>query len=456
MISNQQHPASFRDPAGFVFSHNGNIYRQVNQLYANQYELLKSSGLYDLLVKEQQLIAHTELNENITGTPGWYKTLLPQQLPFVSWPWEWSFSQWKDAALLTLDLVKQSVAHGMIIKDATPFNIQFVNGTPVFIDTLSFSVYDSASPWIAYRQFIECFLGPLLLARYVAPGMLAMFQLYPDGVPVRQIAKLLPLRARFNGTVFLHIILPGLLSGDQPGAGKKPAPFTQQKLLHIISNLHGFIGSLRLPPVVTQWNNYYESTILSGAYAEEKMAIVKQWLQQSGAATVLDAGTNTGLFALAAAAAGKYTIAVDADGDCIDTLYTTCRHQHIQNLLPLRLDITNPSPAIGWDNKERADFFSRVQVDCVMALALVHHLAIGKNIPLEHLAACFYRFAPSLIIEFVPKADPRVQLLLSNREDIFTTYTETGFLQAFGERFTVEQRIAIKGTERVLFLMKRK
>ena len=427
MINYKKHPASFRDPAGFIFEHEGKFYRQINTSYADNYALFINSGLYTQLVKKQQLLPHTEINKNFTGTPYWHTTLLPRQLDFVSYPYEWCFSQWKAAALLMLDLVKTSIQHGMILKDATPFNIQFVDGAPVLIDSLSFEKYNAAKPWVAYRQFVECFIAPLLLAKYHTAAMLKIFQIYPDGIPLRLLSSLLPLKSVFSANVFLHVRLSGMLKPPNGNTPKKQAPFTQQKLVNIVSNLDSFVRSIALSSTVTQWNNYYGETILSREYAEAKMKIVAGWLTGTPGQTVLDIGTNTGLFAKAAAAAGKFTLAIDADADCIDRLYNECRQQKISNLVPLCIDMVYPSPGIGWDNAERSAFSTRAKADITMALALVHHLVIGKNVSFAQVAASFSGFSPWLIIEFVPKNDPKVQLLLQEREDIFNQYNEVFF-----------------------------
>ncbi len=449
----QHHPASYRDPSGFIFKHEGKFYRQVNKYYAEDYELFTKSGLYSLLAGSKKILSHTELNSNFTGSEAWYKTLLPEQLQFISYPYEWCFLQWKDAALLTLDVLQTSIKYGMILKDATPFNVQFSNGKPVFIDTLSFEKYDESKPWIAYRQFIECFIGPLLLAKYNSPELLKMSQLYPDGIPLKIISKLLPAKTLFNANIFLHIKLPGFLN-TQPGksAGKEPA-FTKQKLVNIISNLQSFVQSLSLSSTITKWNNYYNETILSQEYAKAKLAIIETWLKDLPGNTVLDLGTNTGMFAEAAAAAGKAVIAADGDTACIDQLYNVIKTKKQTTILPLCIDVTNPSAAIGWANAERASFTERAKTDILMALALVHHLAIGKNISFEQIANMFAQIAPTLIIEFVPKEDDKVQLLLQNRKDIFNNYTEQGFLAAMQQKFTVVRKEIVPGTGRVLFLM---
>ena len=454
MTDLKTHPASFRDPAGFVFEHEKKFYRQVNQCYADQYETFKQSGLYDQLVNEKKLLAHVELEKKLILSDGGYKTLLPEQLGFISYPYEWCFEQWKDAALLTLELVRKSMERGMILKDASPFNIQFIENKPVFIDTLSFEKYDETKPWIAYRQFTECFLAPLLLAKYHSPELLNIFSLYPQGIPLQLVAKLLPGKSIFNANVFLHINLPGRVAKNYAKSSKENIRFTKKKLSSIISNLESFVKSVHLTPALTTWNNYYEETVLSNVYVEEKIKIVGQWLKETPGNSVLDIGTNTGLFAEAAAAAGKFTIAIDGDVTCIDRLYIACRQKGIRNLIPLCVDITNPSPAIGWDNAERTSFLSRANADITMALAVIHHLAIGKNIGFEQIAATFSKLSRYLIIEFIPKSDPKVMLLLQEREDVFIHYNEAYFVEVFSQRFDVLSRLVIHGTERIIFLMK--
>ena len=454
MTDLKPHPASFRDPAGFVFEYEKKFYRQVNQCYADHYESFKKSGLYDQLVKEKKLLPHIELEKNLTPSDECYKTLLPDQLGFISYPYEWCFEQWKDAALLTLELVRKSMERGMILKDASPFNIQFAGNKPVFIDTLSFEKYDETKPWIAYRQFTECFIAPLLLAKYHSPELLNIFSLYPQGIPLQLVAKLLPAKSVFNVNVFLHINLPGKVAANSRKSSKENIRFTKRKLYNIIANLESFVQSVHVTSAVTIWNNYYEETVLSNVYVEEKMKIVGQWLKETPGNSVLDIGTNTGLFAEAAAAAGKFTIAIDGDVSCIDRLYISCRKKEIKNLIPLCVDITNPSPALGWDNAERTSFLSRANADITLALAVIHHLAIGKNIGFEQMAETFSKLSRYLIIEFIPKTDPKVILLLQEREDIFGQYSVTAFLKVFQKQFDVLNKIVVPGTGRIIFLMK--
>jgi hypothetical protein len=452
----KQHPASFRDPAGFVFEYENQFYRQVNKIYASDYQLLMQSGLYDRLTREKKLLAHKELDERLTENEEWYKTLLPEQLSFVSYPYEWGFNQWKDAALLTLHILNIAMKHGLILKDATPFNIQFVNGSPVLIDTLSFEKYDATKPWIAYRQFIECFIAPLLLGRYCSTELPRLFRLYPEGIPLKLLTKLLPFKSRFNINVQLHIFFPSHIKAGRETEAKSTSSFSREKLQRIVDNLLTFVQSIKLPPASGKWDNYYDETILSPEYLEEKKRIVEEWTKPLPVKTVLDLGTNTGLFAQMFSGQGKSIIAIDSDIDCIDRLYLTCKQNKTTNILPLYIDLSNPTPAIGWDNEERSAFLVRAKAELCVALAIVHHLAISRNLSFIQIARTFGKMAPWLIIEFVPKTDPKVILLLQNRTDIFESYDELSFISGFENIFTVEKKQVLTNSGRILFLMKRK
>ena len=450
------HPASFRDPSGFVFEFEGKFYRQVNQCYADNYQLLHTSGLFSSLTKSGRLITHEELTANIHQSGKGYLTLLPEQLTCISYPYEWCFDQLKDAALLTLDILKVSIDHGMILKDATPFNIQFRGTKLVFIDTLSFEKYDDTKPWVAYRQFIECFALPLLLASYRSPELIRMLQLYPDGIPLHIASRLLPFRSKFNFNVLLHVFLAAKLNTRQSNNTVNRQNFSKQKLNNIINSLYTLISRLELKRTKSVWNNYYTDTVLGNEYVDQKKCIISDWLQFVHGNSVLDIGTNTGLFALEACSKFSMVTAIDSDSLCVNDLYRKAKNAGNNNLLPLCVDITMPSPAIGWNNKERSDFFSRYRADVVYALALIHHLAISKNIPLPSIAAKFSQICRFLIIEFVPKDDPKVVLMLASREDIFEAYSETSFEEAFSEFFEIKRKTIVGSTDRVLYLMNKR
>jgi len=453
MADPTRHPASYKDPSGFIFQASGKFYRQVNKIYAAHYDLLISSGLSSLLQQKKLLLAHKEVKENMLHSGDWYLTLLPEQIPFTSYPYEWCFEQMKDAALMTLEIVKVSVDKGMILKDASPYNVQFLNGRPVFIDTLSFEKYDPSLPWIAYRQFCESFLFPLLLSHYHKTSIQPFLNSYPNGIPVNVTAKLLPWKSRLNPGVSLHVFLQNKLSKKSKNAGQANS-FSKNKLLNLISHLEGIIRDLDNTDK-TEWSNYYAGSISGGEYLGKKEEIVNNLLQKVDGRKILDLGANEGFFSHLAAAKNFDVVAVDKDDQCINALYKKIKGKNITNILPLCIDLMNPSPASGFAHNERASFGARIHTDAVMALALIHHLAIGHNLPLSRIAEYLFALSHQLIIEFVPKEDEKVQLLLQNKKDIYPQYTREHFENIFRERFTITEKAQVPDNDRIIYLMKR-
>jgi hypothetical protein len=451
----QTHPASYRDTSGFVFKHNGKMYRYVHTRYQAHYAQLMSSGLYDELVKKNQLIAHQEITEvtSFGFTDG--KVLLPQQIPFISYPYEWSFDMWKDAALLTLQIASASLKKEMILKDATPFNIQFYNGKPVFIDTLSFENHETGKPWIAYHQFCGCFLAPLLLMHYCHPDTGKLFTVYPNGIPMQVLVSLLPKRSKWNVNIFLHVHLQAKFSGRQKQKTGKENNFSRQKLELLLKGLQSFVQKLSLKKIKTVWDDYYTGTILGDDYLNAKTILVKSFISSIDFKNVIDLGANDGHFSLLFSD-DKNVIATDADANCINDLYLKIKKENKGNILPLINNITTPSPAIGWANNEREPLTARLKADLVLALALVHHLAIANNIPLALIATWLQPMAEYIIIEFVPKSDEKVKQLLQHRTDIFDDYNLENFRSIFAASFQIIKEEKPGNTNRVLFLMKRK
>jgi SAM-dependent methyltransferase len=452
MSMNQPLPSSYRDPSGFVFRENGRIRRQINSIYAADYELLKSSGLYKSLTEKKLLVMHEEIAHSENGD-GVYKIIQPTEVRSVSYPYEWSFSQLKDAALLTLRIQREAMAHGMSLKDATPFNVMFDASRPIFVDTASFERYNWNRPWVAYHQFCTCFLAPLLLASYQGPEMIKLLQLYPEGIPIDLAARLLPGRSRFSPLALLNIHLQNSVSSRSNGEQGKP--FTAQKFERIIDHLHGGINSLQLNKKVSTWSHYYEETILSEQYLKIKEELVAAMIERIPCTTVLDLGCNTGQFSILMAKKGKRVIATDFDPLCIERLYLYNKEKQYDISLAVT-DLMNPTPAIGFDNKERVSFTARARSELILALALIHHLCIVFNLPFNKLAEFMASLGKYLLIEFVPKDDEKVQQLLRNREDIFTHYDVEGFRNIFCEHFEILAEKAVPGSNRKLFLMMKK
>lgn len=454
MLTHLQHPSSFRDPSGFIFRADGRVYRQVNKHYAATYDRFMQSGLYEKLTASNRVVRHEALSDNITGSNDWYKTLLPEQLQFISYPYEWCFDQLKDAALLVLDILKESIAYGFILKDATPFNVQFHKGKPVWIDTLSFEPYDPSKPWVAYRQFCECFLFPLYLGRYLKTDIHKTLSTYLEGIPASLTARLLPMRSGLSLGVWLHVYLQGAVKGEhKPAQGQ--AAFSKKKLLNLVMHLESIIGGFRGRRTGTTWSDYYDATILSHRYLTEKEKIFREMLQGVQFSTALDAGTNDGHFAKILAENGAEVIAIDNDSASINRLYAHIKKENAGNILPLQVDVTQPSPALGFRNRERDAFFDRVHAELVSALALIHHLVVSKNIPLDALADFFAEITSKyLLIEFVPPGDPKVVEISKSRTAMHAYDVET-FESSFGRQFNILRKEKVPGTERVLYLMER-
>ncbi|HDR00266.1 MAG TPA: class I SAM-dependent methyltransferase [candidate division WOR-3 bacterium] len=448
-------PASFRDPSGFVFFRDGAVHRQVNHRYRAEYDRLMSSGLYAVLVKDRLLIPHEEADGPPADPKTCYKLLRPEPVTTISYPYEWCFSQLKDAALATLAVQERALEFGMSLKDASAYNIQFHRGRPIFIDTLSFEACPEGRPWVAYRQYCQHFLAPLALMakRDIRLGRLAA--LYIDGVPLDLAAALLPGRTRWSFALGTHIHLHARSQRKHADRGRKVEPrrFSRNALIGILRSLAGGTRGLNWRPGGTEWAEYYDATNYSGEAFEHKRALVERLIAAAEPRTAWDLGANTGVFSRLASGRGIPTVAFDIDPAAVEKNYRDCRAAGEENLLPLVLDLTNPSPGLGWANEERASLAERGPVDLVLALALIHHLAISNNLPLDKVAHRFARLGRRLIIEFVPKTDSQVRRLLATREDIFPGYTRAGFEAAFGLHYTVDQALPIAGTERTLYLM---
>ena len=466
MISDGTITASFRDPSGFMFVSGGELYRQVNVSYRECFDLLAASGLYDALTSAGLLVSHEETSVPPPIPEAAYKVVKPERVPFVSYPYEWCFSELKDAALATLEIQRNALDHGMTLKDASAYNIQFRDGKPVLIDTLSFDVYREGDPWVAYRQFCQHFLAPLALMSKCDVRLSQLSRAFIDGVPLDMARRLLPWRSRLQLGLLMHIHMHAKSqlshANDARADGDEipTRPATRKLGLHalrgIIESLRATVSKLEWRPAGTEWGDYYDDTNYSTEAMESKRQTVSQFLVREKPRCVWDLGANTGVFSRIASEQGALTISLDADPAAVEKNYRECVARKRANLLPLVIDLTNPSPSIGWDNNERESLFERGPADLALALALIHHIAIGNNVPLRKLAAFFARIARGLVIEFVPKSDSQVRRLLASREDIFADYSRESFEREFSVHFSIEESRGVQGSERTLYLMRRR
>jgi len=449
------HPGSFRDPSGFLFRRDGVLYRQVNAVYREHYDELMAGGLYKELTDAGLMVRHEEIDIPPVDPSTAYRIIRPEPVPFISYPYEWCFGELKDAALATLRIQRLALERGLILKDASAYNIQFAGGRPVLIDTLSFEKL-RMKPWVAYRQFCQHFLAPLLLMARRDHRLGQLSRIFLDGVPLDLASLLLPRSTRWRPGIAMHIHLHA--ASQKRYASKAVA--VQERTVSLVS-LKGLADSLdrlvrktKFRLTRTEWGNYYAQTNYSDEAFEDKKRIVAEFLDLARPRTVWDLGANTGVFSRLAGERGIPTVAFDIDPVAVEINYRETVGAKETRILPLVLDLANPSPAIGWANEERASWLARGPVDVVLALALIHHLAISNNLPFAMIARTLARVSGRLIIEFVPKSDSQVRRLLQTREDVFPGYAREAFETEFGRHFVIERSEPVKGTERTLYLMK--
>ena len=449
--------SSFRDRSGFLFYYENEIYRIINFSYKKQYEKFMNSELYQKLEEKNLIISHSEI-ENLDIDCDYYKIIKPEKIPFISYPYEWSFSQLKDAALLTLRIQKAAMKYGMTLKDGSAFNIQFHNGHPIFIDTLSFEIYEEGQIWKPYKQFCQHFLAPLALISKKDVRLNLLSKTFIDGIPIDLAAKLLPKTTfgNFGLMAHIHAHAKSQKHYEDKDAKIKQKTLSKRSFEGLIESLKSSIEKMTWNVDNTEWGDYYSDTNYTEKSFEEKKQFISLTIDQVKPKLVWDMGANTGVFSRLASTKGINTISYDIDPLAVEKNYLLSSQNSEQNILPLILDLTNPSSGIGWNHNERMSIIQRGPADMVFALALVHHLAISNNVPLNKLAEFFSQISKFLIIEFVPKSDSQVKRLLLTRDDIFENYDEKNFEIEFSKFFKIINSKKILDSERTIYIMENK
>jgi hypothetical protein len=450
-------PSSFRDPSGFLFEQNNELFRQINSSYKNQYDKLMNSGLYDSLVEKHFLISHDEIELDSPEPNLCYKIIKPKKINFISYPYEWSFSQLKDSALCTLEIQKIALEFGMTLKDGTSYNIQFLDGKPILIDSLSFEIYEDGDIWRPYQQFCQHFLAPLSLMANQDIRFNQLLSIFLNGLPLDLTSKLLPFSTKTSFGLMSHIHLhaKSQKKHESDKEFKKPQ-MKKLSLIGLIDNLHSTIKKLSWKPKDTEWANYYSDTNYSDAAFIQKKEILSSFIDKYKPHEVWDLGSNDGTFSRIASDKKIPTISFDIDPAAIEQNYLKLKEMKETLILPLVLDLTNPSHGIGWENKERKSFISRGPTDAVFALALIHHLAISNNLPFNKIGSFFSKLCNTLVIEFVPKSDSQIQRLLTTRIDVYDNYSQVNFENDFSKYFELIDIFSIVDSERIIYIMKNK
>lgn len=457
MTDNSKDPSSFRDPSGYVFRKNGQIFRIVNKSYKNDFDFFNSSGLYKELVKKELLVSHQVLSNNpLKLNREVYKVIKPEIIPYITYPYEWSADMLLSAALLTLDIQKEALKFGMILKDASAFNIQFNGVKPVFIDTLSFSRRSVGKPWIAYRQFCRHFLSPLAIMKFRDIRLGKMLSLFLDGIELSTAVKLLPLKTYLNFHLFIHIFLHNL-SQDRLDKGQKVNKNPKYKLTdlnRLIDSLYIAVKSCRQKSKKSYWSGYYHENNYTKKASDSKIEIITLLLRKLRPLCLIDFGSNTGKFSRISAKYSKNVISLDNDPQAVNENYNLSIMEKKENIITLNIDITNPSPALGWLGQERKSFLNRFNSDAALALALIHHLYFSHNLNFDRVAGFFNKITRNLLIEFIPLEDNQVQSLIKSRLEDFSYYNEYNFIKDFTKYFQINGRFKLTDSGRVIFLMK--
>jgi ribosomal protein L11 methylase PrmA len=452
-----RNPGSFRDPSGYVFSSDDRIFRAVSDGAYRNFLLLKSSGAYDDLRNREWIVASNEADMPRSGQDG-RRILEHPKLPFVSYPYEWPFSLLKRAALLQLNIHLRALDFGFTLSDASAYNVQFYGVRPVFIDTLSFVPYQEGDYWDGQRQFVEQFLNPLLLSSLFGIAPNAWYRGALEGLPTAELIRLIgPFRRWFTPNMLANITLPDFLqrkarrTPDVPRGRPRPLPKTA--LLFMLRRLHGWISRLQPKNVgPTQWQGYEaHNDSYRGDEEEQKREFIAQFSNVVAPSCAWDIGCNTGKYSETLLRnAAKSVVGFDFDLNALEGAVARASDGRLQ-FLPLFCDAANPSPEQGWAGIERFGLRSRINADAIIALAIVHHLAIAKNIPLPSVLDWLVGLASRGIVEFVPKSDPMIQRMLRSRKDIFTEYDKDHFEQALRHRGRITRVLELTPGGRTLY-----
>jgi len=459
---------SYKDSAARVVLQEGVFYRYIFNEYKKEYDALMQSGLYQALIAKGYLIPHSELKyEGNDATV--YKQLLPEQIHFQSYPFCWSYSQWRKAIITYLEINKIALQYGMILKDATPFNFYFKEGGSVLLDTSSFIFFKEGAPWLAYKQFCSEFLSPLALMHYNGQIWSGMVKANLKGLPLNFVSKQLPLKSWFNLTCLFHIHIHaryantgGSVEDENKSKSKVKKGFTKVKLLSlndmILSTAKNWKQAYNID---RHWQGYYKNDIESPIYLNEKEEIIKKWLKELKPKTVIDLGANTGRFSFLAAKEVEQVIALESDYNCVDAIESAIDKAALKNMTVLQMDLAETTPNFGVLEKEYSSIFKRlsnihISPSLIMALAIVHHLHISNFLSFAQIAELLAKFnSKYLIVEFVPIQDSKVQLLIKNKQKDFSNYTQENFITPLLEYFKLMEIKKIEGSKRELLLLEK-
>jgi SAM-dependent methyltransferase len=456
----QNDPGSFRDRNGRVYCSDKDVIRGLSAYALEQWNILSQKPFFQEYLRKGAFVA-TE-SADVAGLPadftkGWAGFLRHERIPFISYPFEWSFSMLKDAALLHLELLDAALQEGMTTKDGSAYNIQWRGVQPVFIDIPSFEATRPGEPWAGYRQFCQLFLFPLMLSSFRNHPVQLWLRGRIEGIEPEECWNAMSIRDLFRKGVFSHVYLHTKLqnmtahNSHDMNAGLKNAGFHQQLVRINVNKLRRIIKRLQPKQTKSNWSNYATDCSYSEQDREAKERFVGDVVSQRRRRMVWDLGCNTGTFSKIAAKNSDYVVAMDSDRISVERLYLDVQTNGPGNILPLVNNIVDPSPGLGWRLSERRTLHERGRPDLILCLALVHHLVIGSNVPLRELIEWLAHLGSDLVIEFAGRDDPMVQKLLRNKTESYDDYEIAYFEQCLSGFFEIVQKHPLTSGSRTLY-----
>jgi SAM-dependent methyltransferase len=448
---------SFRDRHAAIFYADGQVLRGLGPAAKADWDRLVRSRFFGRAL-EAGTIVRTEVVDGPVDAGEWAAVLRHERVPFVSYPYEWTFGMLQDAALLHLALLAEALDDGFVLKDGSAYNVQWRGARPVFIDVPSFTTAAAGDDlWPGYRQFCQMFLFPLMLQAYRDVPFQPWLRGSLEGIDAVHAAHLLRGRDLLRRGVLRHVWLHARLQDRAAGSDRRLRDELRQAgagasiVRATARSLERAVHAARWRPRASAWTSYASDNSYDEAMREQKLAFVRRVLEARSRALVWDLGCNTGQFARLAARDARYVVAMDGDQASVEVLYRALKVEGVGRILPLLVDLADPSPNRGWRGRERLGLLERGRPDLVLCLALVHHLVIAANVPPEEVLDWLADLGAEVVLEYVGKDDAMVRRLLRNKDDQYASYDAEPFARAVEARFEVAARSPVGGGTRVLY-----
>ena len=454
---------SFRDPAGRIYYKNNRIFRKLTAIGIARFLPLKENSIISRSVEKGFLIKTKEI-ENIDHEKNNKEGLIleHEKIPYISYPYEWSFSQLRDAAIFHLDFHLFLLENDATLIDASAYNVQFIGSKLKFIDVLSIQRYNEGEYWTGHKQFCENFLNPLILKSKKGIKFNSWFKGNLEGIETNELNNLLSVFDKLSYNIFVHVYL--LNKFEEKYTSKKTLKpiakgqnkISKKNLIAMLCQLRKFILKLKDRKSVSTWDGYSANNSYSSEDEKRKKDLVAKFCKENNFNLVADLGCNDGEYSALCLNNGcKKVIGFDFDINAINKAYENSLNKNL-DFLPLYFDAANPSSNAGWYQNERKGFIERANFNAVIALAFEHHLAIGKNIPLNSVIKWLVSLAPVGLIEFVPKEDETIKKMLEFKGDIFPDYTEANFEKYLLENNEIISKSVVGNSKRTIYEYKRR